>query len=163
MIADTPTVSVARHFLRMLTDGKPPSKEELARALDKLAVAYHEGPAGDPAEEDVDAPSDNYQDRYRRLRERFPNLGYYSVADPMEVPNEKPIVGDPIDDLADIAADLEQVLWRFEHVGPDDAHWHFKMLFEIHWGRHLRELALYLHASIQAGDEATAHSNSTIT
>jgi hypothetical protein len=68
-------------------------------------------------------------------------------SDPTAV-DEKGMVGDAIDDLADIAADLEEVVWA------DDAHWHYKFLFEVHWGMHLRELALYLHANaLRASDE----------
>ena len=58
------------------------------------------------------------------------------------------MTGDAIDDLADIAGDLEEVLRRFEHSGKNAGDWYFRMLFEIHWGRHLRELQLYLHAKL---------------
>ena len=149
---DTPTTAVARRFLQFLNEGQPPSNKEIARVLDELALAYHAAPPGDPSEEDVDPPKVDYQKRYRALERRFPQLGYYGIAEPTEIPPEEPLIGDAIDDLADIAADLEQVLWRSEHVGLDDAHWYFRMLFEIHWGRHLRQLALYLHASISEDD-----------
>jgi hypothetical protein len=48
--------------------------------------------------------------------------------------------------LADIVGDLEEVVWRYETLGADDAYWHLRFLFLIHWGQHLRELSLYLHA-----------------
>lgn len=148
---DTPTIAAARHFLRALRQGPPPSDTELAQALDELAVAYHQAPEGDPADDESDPPGAEYADykeRYASLRERFSGLGLYAVADPTEPVNEEPLVGDAIDDLADIEGDLQNVLWRFENLGPNDAHWHFRFLYQIHWGRHLRELSQYLHAKI---------------
>jgi len=35
-------------------------------------------------------------------------------------------------------------VWRFDHLGADDAHCYLRLL-HFHWGRHLRELSLYLH------------------
>jgi Domain of unknown function (DUF5063) len=145
---DTPTIAVTRRFLRLLNEGDAPSKEELAQALDELAMAYHETPDCEPADDDGDPPKSDYNERCRALAERFSDLGNYAVADPVEPLNDKPLVGDAIDDLADIVADLEEVVWRFENLGANDAHWYFKMLYQIHWGRHLRELSLYLHAQI---------------
>lgn len=144
----TATIAAARSFLVRLLDGQAPSSRELLLALDELAMAYHRAPLGSPADSGVTPPrNDDYQERYARLGTRFPDYGYYAVSDPTEPTNEEPMVGDAIDDLADISADLEEVIWRFENLGPDDAHWHFRFLFEIHWGEHLRELSCYLHAN----------------
>lgn len=145
---DTPTVATVRRFLALLREGSPPSDEELARALDELAMAYHEAPEGSPADNDREAPGVDFQKRYAGLGKRFPEYGLYAVADPTEPLNGDSLVGDAIDDLTDIAGDLEDVLWRFENVGAEDAHWHFKILYRAHWGRHLRELSHYLHAKI---------------
>ena len=57
------------------------------------------------------------------------------------------MIGDAIDDLADISNDLAETLRRWDHLGPDDAHWHFhQMLF--HWGWHMRELQSFLNAPL---------------
>ncbi|HEX8415556.1 MAG TPA: DUF5063 domain-containing protein [Sphingomicrobium sp.] len=150
---DTETITVARSFLALLNQGAPPSGRVLLRALDELAIAYHQAPEGDPAGSDAKPPRTDYQERYASLGKRFPDYGYYAVSDPTETLDENGMVGDAIDDLADIRADLEEVVWRFENVGPDDAHWYFRFLFEVHWGMHLRELALYLHANaLRASD-----------
>jgi hypothetical protein len=150
---DTLTIAAARSFLKLLHDGATPSSRELLRALDELAMAYHQAPEGDPADDDATPPRTDYQERHASLGKRFPDYGYYAVSDPTEPVEKKGLVGDAIDDLADISADLEQVIWRFENLGPDDAHWHFRFLFEIHWGMHLRELSLYLHANaLRASD-----------
>jgi hypothetical protein len=54
-------------------------------------------------------------------------------------------VGDAIEDIADIVGDLKEVLWCFKHTSENDALWNFHNYFKIHWGRHLRDLQLYLH------------------
>jgi len=147
-MTEDPTLVAVNRFLRLLRHGEPPSDEELARGLDELAMAYHEAPEGSPSDDDRDPPTGDFQVRYAGLGERFSNYGLYAVADPTEPINEKNMVGDAIDDLADIARDLEEVIWRFENIGADDAHWHFKLLYRAHWGMHLRELSHYLHARI---------------
>lgn len=143
---DTPTIAAVRDFLALVGAGEPPSDERLAEALDQLAIAYHHAPEGEPADDDRDSPEWNFKARYAALAERFPNLGIYAVADPTEAINDEAMCGDAIDDLADIERDLSEVVWRFENIGAEDAHWYFKLLYRSHWGRHLRELALYLHA-----------------
>ncbi|MFN7134579.1 MAG: DUF5063 domain-containing protein, partial [Myxococcales bacterium] len=55
------------------------------------------------------------------------------------------MVGDAIDDIVDIANDLQQVVWRWETTSEADALWHFRFSFTSHWGAHLRALQLYLH------------------
>lgn len=142
---DTPTIAAVRRFLALLDGGERPTVEDLAESLDHLAMAYHHAPEGEPADDDR-YPEWNFKARYGNLAERFPQLGMYAVADPSEPINGDTMCGDAIDDLADIERDLSEVVWRFENIGPDDAHWHFKLLYRSHWGRHLRELALYLHA-----------------
>ena len=82
--------------------------------------------------------------QYDQLGARFPDYGYYASVDPRLVLEEKPSVGDAIDDLADIVLDLREVSWRYDTFGADDAHWHFRFLFQIHWGAHVRDLSRYL-------------------
>jgi hypothetical protein len=72
-------------------------------------------------------------------------LGHYAIANPSDIPPKEALVGDAIDDIADIVRDLQEVIWRAEHQSENDARWYFRNLFWIHWGRHLRELSLYLH------------------
>jgi hypothetical protein len=143
---DTPTIDAAKRFLKLLREGDTPSDEELARALDELALAYHEAPEGSPAENDREPPprSIEHYKRYAQLGKRFASYGYYAVGDWTEPLSKQTVTADAIDDLADIEGDLEKVLWRYENIGADDAHWHFKFEYTIHWGRHLRQLSLYL-------------------
>jgi len=144
---DSPVVAAARRFVALILDDAPPDEVTLAQELDALALMVREATYGDLAEEDASPPRSDYQARRAHIAARFPKLGWYGTADPCAVPAE-PLVGDAIDDLADILSDLEEVVWLAEHVGLDDAHWYFRFAFFSHWGRHLRELALYLHARL---------------
>jgi len=145
---DTPTIAAARRFLSLILEGAPPADEVLARALDELALAYHDTPDGEPHQNESEPPKTDYEGARSRLSERFPHYGHYPVAWPLSNLDEKPVLGDAIDDLADICGDLQKAIWRFEVLGPDDAHWHFKLQYQIHWGRHLRQVAYYLYEII---------------
>ena len=133
-------------FLDTALKAEPPSVEALARDLDRLALAYAETPPGDPSEDERTPPRLDYVTTRDVVRERFSDLGFYGVVfDPLRVPPEEPVIGDAVDDIADIIGDLSEVLWRYETLGIDDANWDFRFGYEIHWGRHLHELRFYLY------------------
>lgn len=122
-------------------------ERDLRFALDRLSLASHFAqvtPDVDTQSSD-DVPATSDQELRERLGLRFPGLGYYSVSlDSKDLAAEKPGLGDALDDLVDIALDLEQVLRRWE-FSEEDALWHFGFLFGAHWGQHLRALQLHLH------------------
>lgn len=151
-MTDTPTLAAVRRFLALLIEGEPPAEEELVRALDELAIAYHHTPPGKPSRGSGPPYRTDWRNTYRELAARFPALGRYAVANMFDLSAGKPMVADAIDDLADIAGDLRQVLWSAQHNGADDAHWQFRLLYRIHWGAHLRELQLYLYARHAAAE-----------
>jgi hypothetical protein len=136
-------ISVAQRFVDLATVGSIPTLGALACCLDELALSYHNTPLGDPSESD-DSPPPEINVTHTDIAARFPDLGFYGTVFGIDVPGEA-IVGDAIDDILDITNDLKEVLWRFDRFGADDAHWYFRMLFEIHWGEHLRGLAGYLY------------------
>ena len=146
-----PNILAAQRFIEIATQTERPSINQLARSLDELALCYHDTPVGDPAEND-ERPEPGSRVSQADICARFPDLGYYGVADPTEVPGEAS-VGDAIDDILDITNDLKEVVWRFDRFGADDANWHYRFLFQIHWGRHLRDLAGYLHSRIVIEDQ----------
>lgn len=146
-----PNITAAQRFVDLVTTCERPCIEMLSRRLDELALSYHDTPHGDPDESD-DHPTTEGRVTHADISQRFPTLGYYGSADPKEVPGEA-LVGDAIDDIMDITNDLKEVLWRFDRFGPDDAHWHFRFLYQVHWGEHLRDLACYLHSRLQLGRE----------
>jgi hypothetical protein len=137
-------IAAIRAFHDVAFGPAAPELPALVRALDALAMAYHVTPKGVMSEKDLDPPERDYKQAYARIGERFPMLGYYGVADPLETDGNV-MIGDAIDDLADIANDLSETLWRCEHLGLGDASWHFHRMF-FHWGWHMRELQSFLNA-----------------
>jgi hypothetical protein len=138
------------NFLSLLETGRGSEAENiraLELVLDRLAFAAHfvddtfDGDAPDP-------PSQDYK-RFRALAsQRFPSFGYYNI--PVTVTEHLRetdlMLGDAIDDLADIACDLGSIRWCWIHTSEEDALWHFHFGFEHHFGPHLRNLQWYIHA-----------------
>ena len=148
----SPAITAARHFIEVATKGEPPSDALLLRVLDALLVGYHDlpdhKPAVDPDLPEPDNPEPPERDLkalYRCLQERFPSLGLYPVCDPTKDPGGSAHVADAIDDLTDITSDMHEVIWLADNVGEAAANHAYKVLY-IHWGLHVRELALLLHA-----------------
>jgi hypothetical protein len=136
---------VAQDFLSVVWDGEPPSIEELSRALDRMLYLHHGIALADCAEDDRHPPVIDGPALYREVAARFLDLGLYPISDPLALVGDGDMVADAIDDIADITRDLREVVWREQHLGAGDAAWCFRLLFS-HWGRHARELSLYLHA-----------------
>jgi hypothetical protein len=146
-------IEVARNFLAVVWADVPPDDAQLERALDRLLAAFHDVHPAEGVDCDVVPPKEEWSDLYEQIRVRFPNLGHYTVASPLAVGEGSVLTGDPIDDLADLTSDLRQVVWRGDHFGADEAAWYFHLMYEVHWGRHARELALYLHARLTSSSE----------
>ncbi len=143
----SPNIAAARHFLDVTWGGEPPSDEKLLAALDRLVAAYPHCPDVEPTETDREAPRADWPQLYKEVATRFPGYGLYPVSDPKASPDDAAMMGDAIDDLADLTSDMREVIWYADNVGPDDAHWSFR-LHHFHWGRHARELSLDLFARL---------------
>lgn len=141
----SPIIQAAWQLLDLVLQEEPPGEALLAAALDKLALASHDMSPGAPAETDRAPPARDSHAMRALIAARFPDYGVYATADPLAPQHANAGTGDAIDDLLDIAGDLAEAVWRYDHLGADDAHW-FLHLMHFHWGRHLRELSLYLHA-----------------
>lgn len=141
----SPAIEAARNFLTVAWEGPAPTDAALSAALDRLLTAYHAAPGAAPSDSDREAPGRDYPSLYKEVAARFPDYGLYPVADPMGQPNEAVMMADAIDDLADLTSDMREVVWFVENLGTDDAYRAFRLHFP-HWGRHARELSLYLHA-----------------
>jgi hypothetical protein len=61
---------------------------------------------------------------------------YWDTFDPLKE-NEEPVCGDLADDLADIWLDLWTGLQLFDSGYPVDANFHWRILYDSHWGQHL--------------------------
>jgi hypothetical protein len=122
-------------------------EDALRAALDHLALTYHRvrllSLHGDAS---TAPPRAEYSAVRARFATAFPRLGFYEAITELSKPHgeAEATTGDALDDLADIAVDLQDVLDR-ARVNVDDALWHFRFGFETHWGAHLRWLQLYLH------------------
>jgi hypothetical protein len=142
--------SVILEYLDLVARGKRSDEENLNAmeiVLDQLAlarrfVAYNFDEADYP-----DAPRKNYAELRELATKRFPECGFYNFASPItdQIGGAEILIGDAFDDIADIAKDLHEVTWRWEHNSPDDALFHFEILYDGHWGEHLRNLQIYLH------------------
>ena len=133
-------------LLRSRPEAESDSLQALAAALDRLACAYH------AVSEIVRAEVPDFPDHttYQEMREiaaaRFPNLGFYAVVPPVEDLGQQAMMGDAIDDLADIALEMERVEWLWSHARTQEAEWHFRFWYRAHWGRHLQDLRSYVHS-----------------
>lgn len=138
----------------LLIEGKKGNAEDNLRCLefclDCLAIAYSSGVLDNLKTDESNYPDPPTQDPqyFQRLAtERFPRFGFYNVPEHIidQISNTQINVGDALDDIADIAKDLCEVTWRWDNTSEADALWHFKFLYESHWGAHLRNLQLYIH------------------
>ena len=115
--------------------------------LDELAFRVGRV-AADPSDEDaeLEAVVDSYDVVRKRVSSRFPDFGFYNKASDVtsSVGEADCIVGDAIDDLADIYRDLAEFSWLWSNSTTQEAIWALKFSFDTHWERHLRELQIYL-------------------
>jgi hypothetical protein len=134
-------------FLTAALEAEPPQLDVLVSALDLLVVAYNNTCQTEASEDEREVPKGDYPGVVAQIRKRFPELGVYgTVYNPLAVPPESPLLGDAADDIADIMLDLSEVRWRSSEISHEDASWHFRWTYEIHWGRHLHAVRTYLHA-----------------
>jgi hypothetical protein len=133
----------------------------LPGVLDLLAVTVRDITYEFDEADYAEHPAEDYQATYQVVGRRFPTLGYYNVPNSItrEIGESKISVGDAIDDVVDILLDLKDVIWRFQNTSADDALWDLSEGFKYHWGRHLRQLQLYLHV-LASGFEAHSTSSS---
>ncbi len=129
---------------------------DLINGLDSLAVLAVRSNGGEPAELPIE-PVENPRD-YQTWRDAalcvLPGLGlYHAPADPRDVgSNEPKVVGDAIDDLADICIELHEGVRLAESIGDVGAASHLRWTFRAHWGKHLRELQWLLHSVLTSAD-----------
>lgn len=143
----------ARELLLLVDDAclaGPPTEQqarersaELLAALDRLAVSLH----GTPSASGVGGGPQG-RGRACAVPERgalgraFPELGLYRCLD-LDLGGDPPAVGDALDDLLDLASELERVRRTEDLEGPQAA-LQLLELTRFHWGPHLRGLQGYL-------------------
>ena len=137
-----------KEFLEFVHIGEPLEEvQALISQLDALAYSMRYVSFEFDETEYPEAPTKEYDKVRAAVIKRFPSLGYYNVAQNVSknVSKNLIIIGDAIDDIADIIGDLQEVMWCFNNTSNEDALWHYQNSFTYHWGRHLRDLQLYLH------------------
>ncbi len=144
-MTEDPIRTAIRDFLDLVegTSGSTTENEQaLVLLLDRLALVTH-APEPSDAGSDVEAPRHAYEAMHAQVVARFPRYGLYRAGSPE--PDDVFLVGDAIDDIADIAIDLSEVAWLWDRVGEVEALWLFHFGFTHHWGSHLRSLQWYVH------------------
>ena len=138
------------NFLKLLNNKcNENSIEPLELALDKLALIYHFiGEVPDDENEYPEPPNRDYSGWREKIAKNFPKFGFYNIPSTIseKIGEAELHIGDAIDDLADIANELSDFVWRWENNSENNALWHLRYSYEIHWGSHLRSLQMYLHA-----------------
>ena len=140
-----------RDFLGLLENGVlsvEQAEGKLPALLDHLAFAQSFVSFTFDDTDYPDAPDQNYDELQATVAKRFPNYGYYNLAEKIttDIGDSRTLVGDAIDDLADIAQDLYEVEWYWSNTSEANALFYFENDFRLHWRRHLRRLQLYLDA-----------------
>jgi len=149
-------IAIERYLSLTLGDNEPDHDrlQVLAWALDDLLLGLRSFPTAEPTEDDAEPPQMDHQSVHAEVGRRFPELGFYPAADPLDLESEEVLVGDAVDDAADIAIDLAEVIWRWDHLSKDDAAWCLHFGFKTHWGQHLMDLRRHLHALMWRDPEA---------
>jgi hypothetical protein len=121
--------------------------DALADALDALMAAGRHAPAGHLDADAAEPERWGYEHARAIVTQRFPALGSYNIPRDVvrSIGETMILVGDAVDDLADIVGDLSEVSWCFERARAEDALFYLK-LYEFHWGAHASNLRWYLDA-----------------
>ena len=151
----TTLLSAARH-LRELIVGSGRLKSpvnELAESIDSFMAALHElNPWNNPAIESVDVEFPDRQPNETELliRMRFPTLNHYQflastrlAEDAMDQATEI-LVADAINDLHDIAVELEEVCFIQDVHGDDEALLALSFRYRTHLYMHIPPLRFHL-------------------
>lgn len=142
------TVQRLLALLESSTASAEEDERELALLLDELALAAHID-VPQPSQSHTDVPLREFDEVYDQVARRFPSLGLYRAAS-LEL-HEELLVGDAVDDLADICRDLGGVHWLWTNVSEAAALQQLHWSYEFHWAAHLRGLQWYLHECTQRG------------
>jgi hypothetical protein len=132
------------HDLRSFVAQLHPLLVELYRAALLL-------PAVEPTEDDQPnrIGMEEWTKIFQSLGAKFGARNQYSeMFDPYDSADEEPVKPALSDDLADIYHDLKQGLDRWNSGKKEDAIWHWRFLFESHWGRHASDALRPLHALV---------------
>jgi hypothetical protein len=101
-------------------------------------------------DEDTPGPDDAAT---KAVYDRFSVLpaGLYATVDPEDVAGDSQLVGDVLDDLADVWRDVRTGLDAHRADRVDEACWQWRFSFRSHWGWHATEALRVLVAKLHLG------------
>lgn len=93
-----------------------------------------------------DFDKSQFPDIRKNIESNFQDYGYYkTILDINDIDNLKDnAIGDAIDDLSDIVADLIEIKWRMENNSLADGLWFFELTFHSHTQQHILDLLNYM-------------------
>ena len=129
-------IAVSRSFLAFLEADGEGSPEELEALLDRLLRSAEPLSLPDTEQEAPERDAlEVYKHWYVLAQRRLSSLADLGSEDGRWI----------LDDLADIATELDRTLNVWDAELPEAAQWEFRFGFEEHWGRqHARPLLRYL-------------------
>jgi hypothetical protein len=85
-------------------------------------------------------------DLRQNVESNFKDYGFYkTILDINDIDNLKDnAIGDAIDDLSDIIADLLEIKWRIENNSLADGLWFFELIFYSHTQQHILDLLNFM-------------------
>ena len=124
----------------------PDRDKALERGLVKIYSLYFHINYQFDDREYPDFNESDWPDIRRNVETNFTDFGFYkTVLDYNDIDNLKECgIGDAIDDLTDIIADLLEIKWRIENNSLADGLWYFELIFYSHTQQHILNLLNYL-------------------
>ena len=140
-------------FAVYCTEPGEKNRIDLLVRCDRILAAIHDLPDLADDSDYPEPPEKEYNKTRALVSAAFPDFGFYNLPETVleDIGDCKVMVGDAIDDIADIVGDFTEVLWRLENTSVDDAIWHLRFGYTSHWGRHMRDLQFYLER-VESGD-----------
>ena len=124
-----------------------PDKEKLLeRHLIKIYDLYFEIEYKFDETEYPDIDKSQLANIRQNVASNFKDFGFYkTILDINDIDNLKDnAMGDAIDDLSDIIADLLEIKWRIENNSFADGLWFFELIFYSHTQQHILDLLNYM-------------------
>ena len=118
----------------------------LERHLVKIYDLYFEIGYKFDEKEFPDFDKSQLPDIRQNVTSNFTDFGFYkTILNIKDIDNLKDnAIGDAIDDLSDIIADLLEIKWRIENNSLADGLWFFELTFYSHTQQHILDLLNYM-------------------
>ena len=141
--------TAAEQFCAWVEAPTEDAEGELHLAMRHVSELYMRAVTMPGADPDPSAPEaaldkNDHKAAYERFG-RLPLQYYGEVFDTSRLPPEEATVGDLADDLLDIYTDVKGGLLYFAQGYPEQAVFHWKFTWGVHWGRHATSALRAMH------------------